>query len=311
MLTALLIIARTAQIGVSILLVGIFTFELVTLGPAGRPASGDFPEIERCLFRLAVWSLVVSLLSALLWFWLEVASMNGLSLTNAFSTTAWRTVFVETEFGRVWQLRLGLIAVAFALAASGLALDEVRRRGLILVFWFLSVVLLASLAWISHAAAARVQPLGLLGDVVHLCAAGGWIGGLAPLAIFLTRARESLSLGERAAPVLQRFSTLSLGCVAVLVVSGISNSWLLVGSIHALLTTPYGCLLLFKLTLFSILVGFGARNRLVIKTKLLRAPAGSDLLRQLRGSVICEVCLGLAIVAIVACLGVTPPAQHP
>jgi copper resistance protein D len=311
MLTALVIIARTAQIGASILLAGILTFELVTFGRGGRPASGDFHEIERCLFRLAVWSLVASLLSALLWFWLEVASMSGLSLTNAFSTTAWRTVLFETEFGRVWQLRLGLIAVAFALAPSGLAQDKVRRRALILVFWLLSVVLLASLAWISHAAATRVQPLGLLGDAVHLCAAGGWIGGLAPLAIFLTRARASLSLGERAARVLQRFSTLSLGCVGVLVVSGISNSWLLVGSIHALLTTPYGCLLLFKLTLFGILVGFGARNRLAIKTKLLRASAGSDLLRQLRRNVICEACLGLAIVAIVACLGVTPPAQHP
>jgi len=155
------------------------------------------------------------------------------------------------------------------------------------------------------------QPLGLLGDALHLCAAGAWIGGLLPLAIFLTHARASVSLGERAARVLQRFSTLSLGCVGVLVVSGLSNSWLLVGSIHALLTTPYGCLLLFKLMLFGILVGFGARNRLVIKTKLLRASAGSDLLRQLRRNVICEACLGLAIVVIVAFLGVTPPAPHP
>jgi len=35
MLIALLIIARTAQIGASILFAGTFTFELVTLGPAG------------------------------------------------------------------------------------------------------------------------------------------------------------------------------------------------------------------------------------------------------------------------------------
>ena len=310
MLTALLIIARIAQIAASILIAGIFTFDLVAFGLVGRPASGDFHEVERRLFRLAVWSLVVALLSALLWFWLEVASMNGLALTNAFSATAWQTVLVETQFGRVWQLRLGLIAVMFALVASGLAQDEVRRA-LILVLWMLSVVLLISLAWISHAAAARVQPLGLVGDALHLCAAGGWIGGLAPLAIFLARAGASSSLGERAAPVLQRFSILSLCCVSVLLVSGISNSWLLVGSIHALFTTPYGRLLFLKLTLFGILIGFGARNRFVVKTALLKAPAGLDLLPQLRRNVICEACLGLAVVAIVACLGVTPPAQHP
>jgi putative copper resistance protein D len=309
MLTALLIIARTAQIAASILIAGIFTFELVALGLAGRPASGDLHEVERRLFRLAVWSLVVALLSALLWFWLEVASMSGSSLTNAFSATAWRTVLVKTQFGRVWQLRLGLIAVTFALVASGLAQDEVRRA-LMLVLWLLSVVLLISLAWISHAGAARVQPLGLLGDALHLCAAGGWIGGLAPLTLFLRRACVSSSLSERAAPVLQRFSILSSGCVSVLVVSGISNSWLLVGSIHALFTTPYGRLLCLKLTLFGILIGFGARNRFVVKTKLLKTPAGSDLLPQLRRNVICEACLGLAVVAIVACLGVTPPVQH-
>ncbi len=309
MLTALLIIARTAQIGASILLAGIFTFELVTLGLAGWPASGDFHEIERCLFRLAVWSLVASLLSALFWFWLEVASMSGLSLTNAFSTTAWRTVLFETEFGCVWQLRLGLIAVAFALAPSGLAQDEVRRRTLILVFWLLSVVLLASLAWISHAAAARVQPLGLLGDAVHLCAAGGWIGGLAPLAIFLTRARASVSLTAHTPHVLRRFSALSLCCVSVLVVSGVSNSWLLVGSVRALFTTRYGALLIFKLILFALLICFAARNRVVIKTKLLSAPTRSDLLSQLRRNVIYEVCLGTAVVVIVGWLGVTPPAH--
>ena len=204
MLIALLIIARTAQISSSILLAGTFTFELVTLGPAGRPGSDDLHEVGRRLLRLARWSLIAALLSALLWFWLEVASMSGLSVTRAFSTTAWQAVLFETEFGRVWQLRLGLIAVAFALVALGLAQGQ-ARYALIMAVFLVSVALLVSLAWISHAAAARVQPVGLLGDAVHLCAAGAWIGGLLPLTIFLTRARVSSSLGERALPVLGGF----------------------------------------------------------------------------------------------------------
>jgi len=310
MLIALLIIARTAQIGASILLAGTFTFELVTLGPAVRRASDDLHEVERRLLQLARWSLIAALLSALLWFWLEVASMSGLPLTRAFSTTAWQAVLFETEFGRVWRLRLGLITVAFVLAALGFAQDRLRRA-LTLALFLVSVVLLVSLAWISHAAAARVQPLGLLGDALHLCVASVWIGGLLPLVIFLTRARASSSLSERALPVLRRFSTLSLSCVSVLIVSGISNCWLLVGSIHALFTTRYGWLLLVKLAAFGVLVGLGARNRFVIKTKLARVPMGSDLLAQLRRNVICEACLGLAVVAIVACLGVTPPARGP
>ena len=45
--------------------------------------------------------------------------MSGLSLKNAFSATAWPTVLFETQFGRVWQLRLGLIAALFVLVARG------------------------------------------------------------------------------------------------------------------------------------------------------------------------------------------------
>src|SRR4029077_16405290 len=249
MLTAQLIIARAVNIGASILFAGIFTFVFIILAPAGRAESNDFQEVERRLVNLAIWSLIAALLSALLWFCLEVESMSELPVTRAFSTIAWQTVLFETQFGRVWQLRLGLIATAFALIVSGLVQVK-ARRGVIALAWLLSVVLLVSLAWISHAAAARAHPFGLLGDVLHLCSAGVWIGGLAPLMIFLKCTRESFSLGETVVPVLQRFSTLSLWCVSVLVVSGTSNSWLLVGSIEALFTTPYGRLLLFKLMLF-------------------------------------------------------------
>ena len=178
------------------------------------------------------------------------------------------------------------------------------------MLWPLALVLLVSLAWISHVVAASRQPLNLLGDVLHLCAAGGWMGGLLPLAIFLERAEDSISLGGRAADVLRRFSALSLGCVSVLVLSGLSNSWLLVGSLAALFKTPYGALLLFKLTLFALLLGFGARNRGIIKRRLpFPVISQKNLLTQLRRNVFYEVCLGLAVVAIVGWLGITPPAQ--
>src|SRR5439155_25391020 len=303
-----LIITRAVQIAASILIAGIFTFDFVMLGLTGQSESNDLHEIERRLFRLAFWSLIAALLSALLWFWLEVASMSGLPLKNTFSASVWGTVLFEPQFDQVGQLRLGLIALAFVLVASALAQVK-ARRALIVVLWLISVVLLISLAWISHAAAATVHPFGVSGDMLHLCAAGFWIGGLVPLTVFLARVRGSL--GETSVRVVRRFSALSLWCVSVLVVSGISNSWLLVGSIHALFTTLYGRLLLFKLILFATLIAIGARNRFLIKAKPLKAPAGRKMLSQLRRNVVCEACLGAAVVAIVACLGVTPPARHP
>ncbi len=279
-----LIIVRAVNIGASILLAGTFTFDVVVVAPVGRVGISDFQAFERCLFRVAIWSLVAALLSALVWFWLEVSSMSGLPATRAFSTNAWQTVLFETQFGRVWQLRLGLIAAAFALAAICLA--QVK------------------------APMALMPVLWLLSDGIHLCAAGVWMGGLVPLAILLRRLRGSFSLGGAVVSVLQRFSTLSLCCVSVLVLTGISNSWLLVGSIHALFTTPYGRLLVFKLTLFAILIGLGGRNRFLVKAMRRRAVADPNLVSQVRRNILCEICFGATVVAIVACLGVTPPARH-
>src|SRR5437763_11098025 len=310
MLIALLIVARAVHIAASILIAGSFTCEVVSLGFTSVRECNDLREVERSLLRLAVWILLAALVSAVLWFWLEVVSMTGLSFVDSFSVSKCKIVLLETVFGHVWQFRLGVIAVALALAVSGLAGNDAPRRPAILALWLLSVVLLVSLAWISHAAAAGVQPITLIGDALHLCAAGAWMVGLVPGAIFLAPAQVSSAIAKIVPLVLGRFSTLSLCCVSVLIASGISNSWLLVGSIHALVTTR-GCLLVFKLALFGILVGFGARNRLAIKASASTAQTRSRFLQQIRRNVISEICLVAAVVVIVACLGVTPPARHP
>ena len=53
--------------------------------------------------------------------------MSGLPAMRAFSVTAWQTVLFETKFGHVWQLRLGLIVLALALVALGLAQVQARH----------------------------------------------------------------------------------------------------------------------------------------------------------------------------------------
>jgi len=309
MLIALLIVARAVHIAASILIAGSFTFEVVALGFTSVAECNDLRGVKRSLLRLAVWILLAALVSAVLWFWLEVVSMAGLSWTLSLPARG-RSSCLKPYLVMSGSFAL-VIAMALALAVSGLAGNDAPRRPAILALWLLSVVLLVSLAWISHAAAAGVQPITLIGDALHLCAAGAWIGGLVPLAIFLAPAQVSSAIANIVPLVLGRFSTLSLCCVSVLIASGISNSWLLVGSIHALVTTRYGCLLVFKLALFGILVGFGARNRLAIKASASTAQTRSRFLQQIRRNVISEICLGAAVVVIVACLGVTPPARHP
>ncbi len=305
MYSAQLIVLRAAHLAATILLAGIFTFNAVIPGGKGCDEPGALHGIERRLFRVACWSLITAFVSWLLWCWLEVASMNSLPLKAAFARTAWQPVLFDTLFGRVWLIRLSLITGLFVLVALTLR-KATQRRTPRRILWLLGMVCLGSLAWISHAAAAERDALGLGSDTLHLCAAGAWIGGLTPLAIFLS---SPCATGHGAIRVLRRFSTVSLCCVSMLLASGISNSCLLLGSVHALLTTPYGRLVLLKIILFAILVCLGGCNRFLIRRAL---PEQTDAmaLSRLRFNVLCEVCLGAVVLIIAASLGVTPPARH-
>jgi putative copper export protein len=176
------------------------------------------------------------------------------------------------------------------------------RNSLKLSLSLVTFSLLVSLAWIGHPAAVNEQPLGVLGDALHLAAAGIWLGGLPCLAIYLAVTRETAS-----PRLLQRFSTLSLSCVSVLAVSGLSNAWLLVGSVRALLTTRYGALLLGKLALFALLLVLGARNRILVRK--ISVEPGGELVSRLARKVTSEIILGFGVIAIVSWLGVTPPAR--
>ena len=71
--TNLLVIARGVQIGASLLVAGVFTFEIVVARVGRRPAAQANPAEGR-LHRLALWSLAAAFFSALLWFAFEVVN---------------------------------------------------------------------------------------------------------------------------------------------------------------------------------------------------------------------------------------------
>jgi putative copper resistance protein D len=111
-----------------------------------------------------------------------------------------------------------------------------------------------------------------------------------------------------------RFSILGIASVGTLVVTGVVNTWVLVGSLPALFGTEYGQLLLVKLALFLLMLSIAAANRLWLTPRLLRkslsASSSQDALRQLRRNSLIEAGLGTAILFIVGALGtMSPPPQ--
>ena len=136
--------------------------------------------------------------------------------------------------------------------------------------------------------------------VLHVLAAAFWAGSLWPLAVALRRLP-----GREAAAVVRRFSTLALLAVPLLILAGAALSLLQAQGSPDPLATPYGQLWLGKLGCALLLLGLAALNKLRLTPALARGDTGAP--RALRRSVAVEAALMLAVVALTAALGATPP----
>ncbi len=324
-MTALTIAVRFVHLGSLTLLIGAFAFLLLVGRPAFRKGGAeralDFERFDRLLLVLAEWSLLIAFASALAWLGLQATVASGLPLGQALTLKTVGTILTGTHFGRVWEVRLALIALlAWFLFFREREQDErdwtaVRLEGVLLAGGLAS-----ALAWAGHAAATEgsARLTHLAADAVHLLAAGVWLGGLCPLAVLLAWARRSpdASWTAVAQEATRRFSLLGLVSVSVLTLTGTVNGWILVGGIPPLLGTPYGRLLLVKLGLLLPLIGLAAWNLLRLKPALLAPPDGVGggsriaILRRLTRTAVAEASLGAAVLLVVGALGITPPALH-
>jgi len=304
MLAAGLVVSRFAH----------FLAVLALFGASLFPLYAYAGHLHEARTRLLGWlrpvlatAAAAAVVSGLGWFAFTAASMSG-RLGGAVDPQVLAAVVQGTDFGPLWLARLALATVIFILA-----LRTAPRERPSWALPGLSALLLASLAGTGHA---RVNEgwagaLHLLADAAHLVAAGVWLGGLWPLAAALAWAhqgdrRRALAAGE----LLTRFSGVGYITVAVLVASGLVNSWFLAGSVGATLRTPYGRLLLVKLALFAAMAMLAAANRFWITPRLHAAAAQAEdtWLRRIRRHVAAELALGTLVIAVVSVLGTLQPA---
>ena len=178
----------------------------------------------------------------------------------------------------------------------------------------LSLLLPVSLGGVGHAIEGQgvARLVHQINQMVHLLAAGLWLGGLVPLAWLLGRARfpSGTAWISLARDVVPRFSQMGYAAVAFLAATGALNTLLLVGSTHALVGTPYGRLLGLKILLFLAMVTVALFNRFRLLPRLRREAQASAAAAALACSVLFEQGLGFAILAVVSVLGMWPPAIH-
>ena len=287
------------------LLFGLPLFGLYALKGADRQS---VLPLRALTAGLAMLGLALSALSIVA----MTASMGGVPLSGV-DRDSLIMVITQTSIGIAWQGRIcALLVTAFFAWAVG-------QRKAVALFALMTVAAgmsLASLAWTGHGAASegRTGLVHLWADIIHLLAAGAWIGGIAAFGLLLFRrvdamTSEHLHLSHRA---LDRFSVVGSIVVGLIVASGVVNSYMLVGLAHMMQLpfTLYGQLLLVKVALFTAMLGLAATNRFRLTPAFGTAIAKGDAtsaISALRRSLAGEAGFALCVLGLVAWLGTLSP----
>jgi putative copper resistance protein D len=304
------LLARWVHLAASMLLVGGAGL-LVMAGHSDRPTALRW---QARVVRLAGALVLVALIASMLALAQHTASLEQRAAA-ALEPAALARVALETQAGIVWTVRQSLLLLlgAFLLARADLSrrTDWSAARAYTLL---LAGAALALLAAAGHAA--TVEPgtaAAIAVDVVHLLGAGLWAGALPALALLLAAASAEAGADARPYAVLtaRRFSRTALSLMLVLAFTGIATALSQVGSIPALLGTRYGRLLLLKLALLVPIVALAALNRRLLPGLSGEAArVGRPAMRRLGVFVSLEAALVLAVLMVVATMGVTAPARH-
>jgi putative copper resistance protein D len=282
-----------------------------TLFPFYAYWSGELPNqplISR-LRRLVATAATIALVSAVLWFVFAVATMAG-TFSEALVPATLLSVVNDTSFGSIWVWRMAL-GLFLMLWCIGRIIGQPKGRADVIALAG-AAVLLATIAGTGHTQTyeGTSRLVHMASDGVHLLAAGTWIGGLVALALLVTPSLRSSPL--EAHRILEQFSGVGIAAVGALVVTGLVNSWFLIGNIGGLLGTPYGQLLCIKLGAFLGMVGLAGVNRYRLVPALTGEPLGRPTaLARLRHHIYTEQALGVAVLLIVAVIGTMQPAQAP
>lgn len=262
------------------------------------------------LGRIALATAIAGLVLSTCGLMALTASMAGVSLVEIdYETLA---MILAMPVGMAWIVRMvslaAIVLAAVALRRQPAAFPASASAG--------GAVALSTLAWNGHGAmdAAMTGWVHLSADIAHLIAAGAWVGAIVGLLALVLRPADALDAPALRAThrALEGFAAVGSVIVAVILATGLVNSWLLVGpaNIGALFTTLYGQLLLAKLALFAAMLGFAAANRYRLTPALeARIETGDHraALVGLRTSLALETCCVLLVLALVAWLGTLEP----
>jgi putative copper export protein len=273
--------------------------------------TGEPKELRQKLVRAGAYLVIVFLIIAVVSLLIQGAKLRQGTLPSFDVLVRYLAM---TQSGKVWLLREAY-GTALALILFWFARNTASVKTIRCVF-FLALPLVASRSFTSHAVAVKEDTMvAVAADAAHLIATGLWGGGLLALFWILYRGVKKVTLPlSWAAETVRRFSRLALASVAVLVLTGLYQSWIQVGNLRTLFGTDYGRVLLFKLVIFIAMLGFGSLNFLSTGPRLFQAAQGNtnDLssARKALRRIGAESFLALLVFFVTGLLTVLPPGVH-
>lgn len=216
----------------------------------------------------------------------------------------------ETEIGSSWVARMISLAVVIVVASQ----SKRWPAGSLWVATLAGSVALATLAWTGHGAMdeGTQRFWHFAADILHLLAAGGWVGALAAFGLMLRiKGIDSELLVRVLSRALSGFETAGALIVGSVMVSGVANYLFIVGpTVANVISGVYGILLLVKIVLFVGMIGLATLNRFYLSPALeqsMQAGHYSLAVAALRKSVALEFSCSVVIVVLVAWLGTLSP----
>ncbi len=179
----------------------------------------------------------------------SLTSVTGADLSDVF----------DSHFGQAYLVRLALVVIIGFLLRPVLAGKGTKTEHVLLAV--LGAVGVGTWALAGHPGASDVAPLTTVADVAHLASVGIWIGGLVMLAAFLLRRANVRELSA----ILPVWSNWAMLAVTVLVLSGTAQALIEIGTVHALLHTTYGQLVIAKVLLLAVILASAQAARLLVQ----------------------------------------------
>jgi copper transport protein len=251
---------------------------------------GVHETVRRRVFQLIVFGGVLLIVGTLFTAVAQAAAAANVSLADALGKPL-ADLLLRGRFASIWWPRMGLEVASLVLIAFGGVGGLASECALAT----LPAVLLTS-ALTSHSAALRAGAgLGIAIDWLHIVGATAWVGGLVALLTCIA------AVGGRSVTLLVGgFGRFALVASASVLLSGIAQGALEVGSWTALGSSLYGQLVLVKVGLLAcmlVLAGFNEWH----SRQTSAAAVG------LRRGVRVELALGVVVFAVAAMLSGTPP----